>query len=140
MLSDPLTSIKHELSRTHPSSRGVSVSSVNYTSHSSEDRIRRESKERARAMELIRKRQKEKERELLGSVCMTPSTVYSEHTSGYRDVYNPRETEEAHRQWERKTAPVERYALEQLQSFKITYLLLGEETNESDSVLSLYVK
>ena len=52
-------------------------------------RLSRESTERERALELIRR----KRREMAGNV--TPSTVFDD--SGYGDVYNKREVEEAHR-------------------------------------------
>ena len=52
-------------------------------------RLSRESSERGRALELIRR----KKREMEGNV--TPSTVFND--SGYGDVYNKREVQEAHR-------------------------------------------
>ena len=52
-------------------------------------RLSRESTERERALELIRR----KKREMEGNA--TPSTVFND--SGYGDVYNKREVEEAHR-------------------------------------------
>ncbi|KDQ52245.1 hypothetical protein JAAARDRAFT_50362 [Jaapia argillacea MUCL 33604] len=58
------------------------------TSHLT-SRLTRESSERARALELIRR----KKREMEGSE--TPSTVHG----GYGDVYNRVEVEEAHRGW-----------------------------------------
>lgn len=102
-ISDPLTSIKRQLSKSYPSSQETSRFSTSYSSFSgtsSDARLRRESEERLRAKELIRKRQKEKESKLSG-VCMTPGTPGGGHSLGYGDVYNPRETEEAHRRWDK---------------------------------------
>ena len=53
-------------------------------------RLSRESTERGRALELIRR----KKREMEGNA--TPSTVFNDD-SGYGDVYNKREVQEAHR-------------------------------------------
>ena len=58
------------------------------------ERLSRESSERQRALELI----KRKKRELEGS--QTPSTVRSTD-GGYGDVFNKREVEEAHRNRDR---------------------------------------
>ena len=61
-------------------------------------RLSRESTERERALELIRR----KRREMEGNA--TPSTVFDD--SGYGDVYNKREVEAAHRfrdrRWDNK--------------------------------------
>lgn len=54
-------------------------------------RLSRESSERQRALELIRR----KKREMEGNA--TPSTVFGDSSDGYGDVYNRREVEEAHR-------------------------------------------
>ncbi|GJJ13081.1 hypothetical protein Clacol_007331 [Clathrus columnatus] len=104
IISDPLTSITHQLFRSHPPPKRDSAPPTKHNpsaSSSSEARIQRESRERARAIELIRKRQKEKEHERSGIICMTPSSVDFDHALGYGDVYNPRETQEAHRRWDR---------------------------------------
>ncbi|KAJ7662538.1 hypothetical protein DFH06DRAFT_1190259 [Mycena polygramma] len=98
---DPLTSITHQLASRHASSSSPSPSSKpKYrprppmpppnTSRPPEvqARLTRESSERERAMELIRRKQ----REMRGSE--TPSSV---HGGGYGDVFNRREVEEAHR-------------------------------------------
>ena len=53
-------------------------------------RLSRESTERERAMELMRR----KRREMEGNA--TPSTVYND-SGGYGDLYNKREVEQAHR-------------------------------------------
>lgn len=99
---DPLTSITHQLASRHASSP---ASKSTYrprpralppnTSRPPEvqARLSRESSERERAMELIRRKQ----RELRGSE--TPSSV---HGGGYGDVFNRREVEEAHRGRERR--------------------------------------
>ena len=60
------------------------------------ERITRESSERQRALELIRR----KKREMAGSE--TPSTVHGGMDGGYGDVFNRREVEEAHRHRERR--------------------------------------
>lgn len=56
-------------------------------------------------MELIRRRKREKEREALGLGNMTPSSIGgmddNDSNAGYGDVYNRKETEEAHRRWDR---------------------------------------
>lgn len=59
-------------------------------------RLTRESSERERALELIRR----KKREMQGSE--TPSTVYGGLDGGYGDVFNRREVEEAHRGRDRR--------------------------------------
>ncbi|KAJ6575745.1 hypothetical protein DFH09DRAFT_915363 [Mycena vulgaris] len=93
---DPLTSITHQLASRHASTPSKS----NYrprpaalppnTSRPPEvqARLTRESSERERALELIRRKQ----RDIRGSE--TPSTVYG---GGYGDLFNRREVEEAHR-------------------------------------------
>lgn len=58
-------------------------------------RLSRESSERQRALELIRR----KKREMEGSA--TPSTVFGNSAGGYGDVYNRREVEDAHRHRDR---------------------------------------
>ncbi|KAJ7268506.1 hypothetical protein C8J57DRAFT_1325319 [Mycena rebaudengoi] len=97
---DPLTSITHQLA----SRQGSGPSKPSYRPrppvippNSSrppevQARLTRESSERERALELIRRKQ----REIRGSE--TPSTV---HGGGYGDVFNRREVEEAHRGRER---------------------------------------
>jgi hypothetical protein len=60
-----------------------------------ESRISRESSERQRAMELIERKRRERER---GGVLDTPTSV-ADSEGGYRDVYNRQETEDAHRRW-----------------------------------------
>lgn len=103
--SDPLTSIKSELSRSYPSD------SINHPSsfatrgtetplNTTEARLQRESSERARAMDLIRRKKREREREALGMGNMTPSSVGEDdldRDAGYGDVYNRKATEDAHR-------------------------------------------
>ncbi|KAG6870694.1 hypothetical protein C0992_012663, partial [Termitomyces sp. T32_za158] len=59
-------------------------------------RLTRESSERERALQLIRR----KKREIEGSI--TPSTVHGGVDQGYEDVFNRREVEEAHRYRERR--------------------------------------
>lgn len=59
-------------------------------------RLTRESTERERALELIRR----KKREMAGSE--TPSTVHGGADDGYDDVFNRKEVEEAHRGRERR--------------------------------------
>lgn len=58
--------------------------------------MNRESAERQRALELIRR----KKREMAGSE--TPSTVHGGMEGGYGDVFNKREVEEARRHRERR--------------------------------------
>ncbi|KAF8580271.1 hypothetical protein K439DRAFT_1231550, partial [Ramaria rubella] len=103
---DPLTSIQSELSRSYPSNSTSSLSSarrIQPPSNTSEARVQRESSERARALELIRRKKREKEREALGMANMTPSSVADglDRDVGYRDVYNRQETEDAHRRRDR---------------------------------------
>ncbi|KAF8511617.1 hypothetical protein BU17DRAFT_54522 [Hysterangium stoloniferum] len=110
LIFDPLTSIKSELSRSYPSnSRPPTTSTVRRMpppSNTTEARVQRESSERARAVELIRRRKREKDREALGMANMTPSTVGGNEADerGYSDVYNRQETEDAHRRWDRNGA------------------------------------
>ncbi|KAJ7106418.1 hypothetical protein C8R43DRAFT_1092041 [Mycena crocata] len=102
---DPLTSITHQLASRHGSAPSSSKSTYRprppalppNTSRPPEvqARLTRESSERERALELIRRKQ----REMRGSE--TPSSV---HGGGYGDVFNRREVEEAHRgrdRWDR---------------------------------------
>ena len=95
---DPLTSITKQ-SAAHPSVSTSSSSKAPYRSalpskvnHDKppevQARLSRESTERERALELIRRKQ----REMQGNA--TPSVS---NDSGYGDVYNKREVEEAHR-------------------------------------------
>ncbi|KXN92796.1 hypothetical protein AN958_04723 [Leucoagaricus sp. SymC.cos] len=111
---DPLTAIEQQLA---PRSQGTSSSSSSHTPHrkskarssyppafsssssgdpSVQARLQRESSERDRALALIQRKKKELE----GN--MTPSTTYGEDEGGYRDVYNRREVEDAHRGRERR--------------------------------------
>ncbi|KIJ56196.1 hypothetical protein M422DRAFT_23529 [Sphaerobolus stellatus SS14] len=107
-VADPLASINSQLSRTYASMPSSSAARrIQAPANTTEARIQRESSERARAMELIRRKKREKEREALGLGNMTPSTVSgndNDTTTGYGDVYNPRETEEAHRRWDHGSA------------------------------------
>src|SRR5262245_55381612 len=99
-MNDPLTSISRQLASRAPTSR----SNSNYRprpppttlpTSSSEARLIRESSERQRALELI----KRKKRELQGSE--TPSTVHGGF-EGYADQFNRKEVEEAHRGRDRR--------------------------------------
>ncbi|KAJ8519595.1 hypothetical protein ONZ45_g3488 [Pleurotus djamor] len=101
-MHDPLTSISRQLASSRQPSSSSSTSS-RYQLNRVVDplkppevnaRLTRESSERARAQELIRR----KKREMMGSE--TPSTV---HGGGYDDVFNKREVQEAHRGRERHT-------------------------------------
>jgi len=109
---DPLTSITKQLAA-RPS---VSTSSSSFKapyrpalpSNANHDkppqvqaRLSRESTERERALELIRR----KRREMEGNA--TPSTVFND--SGYADVYNKREVEEAHKFRDRRWDGGHRY-------------------------------
>ncbi|KAJ7610396.1 hypothetical protein FB45DRAFT_982217 [Roridomyces roridus] len=82
---DPLTSITHQLAVRARQGQGSSSSSS--STYQVQARLTRESSERERAQELIRRKQ----REMRGSE--TPSSVHG----GYEDVFNRREVEEAHR-------------------------------------------
>ncbi|KAI0794967.1 hypothetical protein C8Q75DRAFT_748280 [Abortiporus biennis] len=102
---DPLTAINSQLiarsSREESSSSRSRSRPVKQSATSSQppivsERLNRESSERQRALELIRR----KKREMEGSE--TPSTVYGGRDEGYRDVFNKREVEEAHRHRERR--------------------------------------
>ncbi|KAJ7641031.1 hypothetical protein FB45DRAFT_988060 [Roridomyces roridus] len=100
---DPLTSITHQLAvRARQGQGSSSSSSSTYRPRTSmpppssssssrppevQARLTRESSERERAQELIRRKQREMRRS------ETPSTVHG----GYEDVFNRREVEEAHR-------------------------------------------
>ncbi|KAI0343653.1 hypothetical protein BDW22DRAFT_1194657 [Trametopsis cervina] len=100
---DPLTSINQQLARRSGDHAMSSVRSrtagrlqsiqQNAPSQQPEvaERLSRESSERQRALELIRR----KKREMDGSA--TPSTVRSGMGGGYGDVFNRREVEDAHR-------------------------------------------
>ncbi|KZT00356.1 uncharacterized protein LAESUDRAFT_739671 [Laetiporus sulphureus 93-53] len=102
-VNDPLTSINYQLS-----SRSASTSTTSHarrppssTSAANQKppevaRLNRESSERQRALELIRR----KKREMEGSE--TPSTVHGGRDEGYGDVFNRREVEEARRIRERR--------------------------------------
>lgn len=105
--NDPLTSITRQLesrsresassSRTFrrppPPSRDRNVSD---NPPEVQARLSRESSERERALELIRR----KKREMAGSA--TPSTVHGDANSSYGDLFNRREVEEAHKHRERR--------------------------------------
>ncbi|KDR70040.1 hypothetical protein GALMADRAFT_35279, partial [Galerina marginata CBS 339.88] len=100
---DPLTSITRQLaSRSSPSSAKPfrrPAPPMKYDADKPPDvqaRLSRESSERDRALDLIRR----KRREMEGSA--TPSTVRGGESSGYGDVFNRREVEEAHRHRERR--------------------------------------
>lgn len=96
---DPLTSITRELA-VRPSTSSSSSSRPRFRPPAppSSDkppevqaRLSRETSERERALELIRR----KKRHMEGNA--TPSTVCDESSGGYGDVFNRREVEEAHR-------------------------------------------
>ncbi|KAF9561499.1 hypothetical protein CPC08DRAFT_722735 [Agrocybe pediades] len=96
---DPLTSITKQLASRESSSSSSSRSFKHPSSLPTisdkppevRARLSRESSERERALELIRR----KKREMDGNA--TPSTVSGELSSGYGDVFNKLEVEEAHR-------------------------------------------
>ncbi|EGN94232.1 hypothetical protein SERLA73DRAFT_188867 [Serpula lacrymans var. lacrymans S7.3] len=105
--NDPLTSITHQLAsrsstnkfttRSRPQPRPI-LSSSSFPDDVSA-RLSRESSERQRALDLIRRKKKE----LAGSE--TPSTVHGgndDRNSGYGDVFNKRAVEEAHRGRDRR--------------------------------------
>ncbi|KAF5376924.1 hypothetical protein D9615_007332 [Tricholomella constricta] len=108
-IHDPLTSITKALASrsSAPSSSSRSFRRPRPISEASKAppevhaRLSRESTERERALELIRR----KKRELAGSE--TPSTVHGGVDEGYDDVFNRREVEEAHRGRERRWEPRE---------------------------------
>ncbi|KIM47302.1 hypothetical protein M413DRAFT_23522 [Hebeloma cylindrosporum] len=93
---DPLTSITRELavrpstSSSRPRFRPPAPASSDKPPEV-QARLSRETSERDRALELIRR----KKRQMEGNA--TPSTVCEEPGSGYGDVFNRREVEEAHR-------------------------------------------
>ncbi|KAF7420970.1 hypothetical protein PC9H_011489 [Pleurotus ostreatus] len=97
-MHDPLTSISRQLASHHASSAHATSSRSSHRSRPTPSdasrppevnaRLARESSERERALELIRR----KKREMMGSE--TPSTV---HGGGYTDVFNRKEVEDAHR-------------------------------------------
>ncbi|KAH0589940.1 hypothetical protein J132_06358 [Termitomyces sp. J132] len=100
---DPLTSITKELaslssvsSSSNPNRRPRLPPQVSQAPSDVHARLTRESSERERALELIRR----KKREMEGS--MTPSTVHGGVDQGYGDVFNRKEVEEAHRYRERR--------------------------------------
>ncbi|KZT67600.1 hypothetical protein DAEQUDRAFT_713106 [Daedalea quercina L-15889] len=108
-VNDPLTSINHRLSARSSGTSSTASTSRSRPSHSDRPpstpseprsaetaRLNRESAERQRALELIRR----KKREMAGSE--TPSTVHGGVEQGYRDVFNRREVEEARRYRERR--------------------------------------
>jgi hypothetical protein len=102
--NDPLTSITQQLAsrpssssslpRSHQSRVAPPKPSTNPPELQA--RLSRESSERQRALELIRRKKRETE----GS--MTPSTVHGDYSSGYTDQFNRHEVEEAHRNWGRR--------------------------------------
>jgi hypothetical protein len=103
---DPLTSIERQLasrssgttSKPRPTYRRPPSSSNEISDKPPEvqARLSRESSERERALELIRRKKREME------IIATPSTVHGEPSSGYGDVFNRREVEEAHRYRDRR--------------------------------------
>ncbi|KAG6890516.1 hypothetical protein C0995_007715 [Termitomyces sp. Mi166 len=102
-IHDPLTSITKELASRSSASSSSSSSyrrpRLPQASQAPPDvhaRLTRESSERERALELIRR----KKREMEGSI--TPSTVHGGVDPGYDDVFNRKEVEEAHRYRERR--------------------------------------
>jgi len=108
---DPLTSITRQLAA-RPSVSTSSSSKAPYrpalpsnANHGKppevQARLSRESTERERALELIRRKRRETE----GNA--TPSTVFND--SGYTDVYNKREVEEAHKFRDRRWDSGHRY-------------------------------
>ncbi|TDL15187.1 hypothetical protein BD410DRAFT_778281 [Rickenella mellea] len=92
-LSDPLTSINQQLATRYPSSSSSGAPNRHHQQRQPagevETRLNRESSERQRALELIRR----KKRMLDGSE--TPSTVHGS-SGGYGNQFNRREVEEAH--------------------------------------------
>ncbi|KAH9921452.1 uncharacterized protein B0H18DRAFT_828475, partial [Fomitopsis serialis] len=107
-VNDPLTSINHQLSarpgtqstrstfRSRPSRPDRPPPSSSEPRSAEAARMNRESAERQRALELIRR----KKRETAGSE--TPSTVHGGVEEGYRDVFNRREVDEARKHRERR--------------------------------------
>ncbi|CCM05684.1 uncharacterized protein FIBRA_07915 [Fibroporia radiculosa] len=110
-VNDPLTSINHQLASR--SSNGSSVvrsrpalaapSSSSSGAPPAVARLHRESAERQRALELI----KRKKRQMAGSE--TPSTVHGGLEEGYDDVFNRKELEEARRHRDRRWDKDHRY-------------------------------
>lgn len=104
---DPLTSINQQLARRSsdtdaPRSRPAFRRPLpigGSTQPEVSARLNRESSERQRALELI----KRKKRELEGSE--TPSTVHGGMDNDYGDMFNRREVEEAHRDRDRRRHP-----------------------------------
>ncbi|KAF9443525.1 hypothetical protein P691DRAFT_713179 [Macrolepiota fuliginosa MF-IS2] len=107
--NDPLTVIEQQLAsrsslaQPHPRLKprrsyppASSTSSSSGGSSLVQARIQRESSERERALALIQRKKKELE----GN--MTPSTVCNDNDDGYRDMYNRREVQDAHRGREQK--------------------------------------
>ncbi|KIK05072.1 hypothetical protein K443DRAFT_373534 [Laccaria amethystina LaAM-08-1] len=98
---DPLTSITKQLASRSPSSSSSyrSRPTLPHTAPSAppevQARLSREMSERERAQELIRR----KRREMEGGE--TPSTVHGGSGSGYGDVFNRKEVEDAHRERDR---------------------------------------
>ncbi|KJA22039.1 hypothetical protein HYPSUDRAFT_672254 [Hypholoma sublateritium FD-334 SS-4] len=101
---DPLTSIERQLATRSSSSSSQSKAKYRPPLPSKtiadkppevQARLSRESSERERAMELIRRKKREQE------VSATPNTTHGE-PSGYADVFNRREVEEAHRYRDRR--------------------------------------
>ncbi|KAF9816867.1 hypothetical protein IEO21_03841 [Rhodonia placenta] len=105
-VNDPLTSINHQLAARPSSSTSTSrrprpaapAASSGGQQHAADVRLVRESSERQRALELIRR----KKREAAGSE--TPSTVHGGMSErvGYGDVFNRREVDEARRHRDRR--------------------------------------
>ena len=98
---DPLSSITQQLSAKFGSSSSVPIRPYRRPKDivdkppEVQARLSRESSERQRALDLIRR----KKREMEGNA--TPSTVFGDSAGGYGDVYNRREVEEAHRHRDR---------------------------------------
>ena len=107
-MHDPLTSIRSELARACPPRAAPPPPPPSRRTQTPANmvdaRVQRESSERARAIELVRRKKREREREALGMGNMTPSSVGGEDVGrggGYGDVYNRKETEEAHERRDR---------------------------------------
>ena len=95
IMHDPLYSISRQLASRSASSSEPSSSRVpRPPPHNPQQaRLSRESSERQRALDLIKRRK----REVAGMGNATPTTVFDDPDSGYRDVFNRREVDEAHR-------------------------------------------
>lgn len=102
---DPLTSIERQLATRSSGSSFQSRSNYRRPPPKTladkppevQVRLTRESSERDRALELIRRKKREME------ITSTPSTVHGgEASGGYGDVFNRREVEEAHRYRDRR--------------------------------------